>query len=80
MAVTEKTIQQGIKYLAEEMHTSDAEVYRNLRDWYNTAKQNPSPETRAFLSSIPHAGQEPTVEEVLMFMAAQIRSSIKDTK
>lgn len=76
MAITEKTIRQGIKYLAEEMHTSEAEVYRNIQDWYNSAKLNPTSETSAYMNKIPHAGLEPTVEEVLMYMAAQIKSSI----
>ena len=73
MAITEKTIQQCLKYVAEEQHTSEAEVYRSIQLCLDEAKKSTDPHTQAYWRSIPHAGKEPTVEEVLIFMAEQIK-------
>ena len=75
MSITKKTIQNAIKYLAEEQHTSEAVVYENIRQCLAEAKQNPDPNVQAYWNSIPHAGAEPTVEEVLIYLAARIKAN-----
>ena len=76
MAITESTIRQCLKYLAEEQHTSEAEIYKNIQLCLDKAKRSPDPNTQAYWCSIPHAGKEPTVEEVLIYLAVQIKSSL----
>ena len=76
MAITEKTIQQCLKYLAEERHTSEAEIYKNIHLCLDESKQSTDPGVQAYWRSIPRAGEEPTVEEALIYMAAQIKDSL----
>ncbi|MFT3950373.1 MAG: sporulation initiation factor Spo0A C-terminal domain-containing protein [Oscillospiraceae bacterium] len=62
-----------LRDIASKNGTTVAEVRREIQSALDIGMQNPDPLVQAYWNRIPRRGKKPTVEEVLTFLAKQVK-------
>lgn len=63
-----------IRRIAQEHNASEAEVRSEMYEAMNAGRNNSDPEVQARWRTFHFAGDEPTVEEFILWTASQIRA------
>lgn len=71
------TIDQLLKQIARENHTTPENVRREMEEVMRMGQQNPDPAIQARWASIPKKGNTLTLEEFLDYMVNTVRSRRK---
>ncbi len=69
---TEKELKAAadiIKQIAREHHVSEEQVRLDLQEAMNAGRNNPDPAVQARWATFHYAGEEPTVEEFILWTA-----------
>ena len=64
-----------IRRIAQEHHVPEAEVRSEMYEAMKVGRNNPDPEVQARWRTFQFAGDEPTVEEFILWTSSQIRAS-----
>ena len=64
-----------IRQIAREHNVTEYEVRRNMKEAMDVGRSNPDPAVQAKWSGFEYAGDEPTLEEFILWMAGQIKES-----
>lgn len=64
---------RALKKLAKQKGISEKEVRREIEIAIKEAMKSPEPQAQAFWKSIPHKGEQPTPEEVIVYIADMVK-------
>ena len=64
-----------IRQIARENHVTEEEVRRDMKEAMDAGRQNTDPAVQAKWASFEYAGDEPTLEEFILWMAEKIKES-----
>ncbi len=64
---------RALKKLAKQRGISESEVRHEIESAIAEAMKSPEPQAQAFWKSIPHAGEQPTPEEVITYIADMVK-------
>ena len=64
-----------IRQIAREHNVTEDEVRRDMNEAMDAGRSNPDPAVQAKWAGFEYAGDEPTLEEFIMWMAGQIKES-----
>ena len=65
-------IKQVLEAVAKRDNVSVEDVYRNIQDAIDLAFNNPDPEIHKLWLQVPFAGERPTPEEFIPYVAALV--------
>ena len=64
-----------IRQIARENNVTEDEVRRDMKEAMDAGRSNPNPAVQAKWAGFDYAGDEPTLEEFILWMAGQIKES-----
>ena len=64
-----------IRQIARVNYVTEEEVRRDMKEAMDVGRYNPDPAVQAKWAGFEYAGDEPTLEEFILWMAGQIRES-----
>ena len=64
-----------IRQIACDNHVTEAEVRRDMREAMDAGRQNTDPKVQAKWAGFEYAGDEPTLEEFILWMVSKIKES-----
>lgn len=64
-----------IRQIARDNHVTEEEVRRDMKEAMDAGRRNPDPAVQAKWAGFEYAGDEPTLEEFILWMAEKIRGS-----
>ena len=64
-----------IRQIAREHQVTEEEVRRDMKEAMDVGRSNPDPAVQAKWAGFEYSGDEPTLEEFILWMAGQIRES-----
>ena len=64
-----------IRQIARDNHVTEEEVRRDMKEAMDVGRSNPDPAVQAKWAGFEYAGDEPTLEEFILWLAGQIRES-----
>ena len=64
-----------IRQIARDNHVTEEEVRRDMKEAMDVGRSNPDPAVQAKWAGFEYAGDEPTLEEFILWMAGQIKES-----
>ena len=64
-----------IRQIARENHVTEEEVRRDMKEAIDVGRYNPDPAVQAKWAGFEYAGDEPTLEEFILWMVGQIKES-----
>ena len=62
-----------IRQIARENHVTEEEVRRDMKEAMDAGRNNPDLAVQAKWVGFEYAGDEPTLEEFILWMAGQVR-------
>ena len=62
-----------IRQIAREHQVTEEEVRRDMKEAMDVGRCNPDPAVQAKWAGFEYAGDEPTLEEFILWMAGQVR-------
>ena len=62
-----------IRQIARENHATEEEVRRDMKEAMDAGRNNPDLAVQAKWVGFEYAGDEPTLEEFILWMAGQVR-------
>lgn len=68
-----------IRQIAREHHVPEEQVRSDMEEAMNAGRSNPDPSVQARWASFHYAGEEPTVEEFILWTASMARGNDKKT-
>ena len=64
-----------IRQIARENHVTEEEVRRDMKEAMDAGRNNPDPAVQAKWVGFEYVGDEPTLEEFILWMVGQIKES-----
>lgn len=64
-----------IRQIARENHVTEEEVRRDMKEAMDAGRQNTNPAVQTKWAGFEYAGEEPTLEDFILWMAAKIRET-----
>ena len=64
-----------IRQIAREHQVTEEEVRRDMKEAMDVERCNPDPAVQAKWAGFEYAGDDPTLEECILWMAGQIKES-----
>jgi hypothetical protein len=64
-----------IRQIARENHVTEEEVRRDMKEAMDAGRQNTDPVVQAKWADFEYAGEEPMLEEFILWMAEKIKES-----
>ena len=64
-----------IRQIARVNYVTEEEVRRNMKEAMDVGRYNPDPAVQAKWAGFEYDGDEPTLEEFILWMAGQIKES-----
>ena len=64
-----------IRQIARDNHVTEEEVRRDMKEAMDAGRSNPDPAVQAKWADFEYVGDEPTLEEFILWMAGQIKES-----
>ena len=64
-----------IRQIARDNHATEEEVRRDMKEAMDAGRSNPDPAVQAKWAGFEYVGDEPTLEEVILWMVGQIKES-----
>ena len=64
-----------IRHIAREHNVTEDEVRRDMKEAMDAGRSNPDPAVQAKWAGFEYAGDEPTLEEFILWMAEKIKES-----
>ena len=64
-----------IRQIARDNHVTEEEVRRDMKEAMDAGRSNPDPAVQAKWAGFEYSGDEPTLEEFILWMAGQIKES-----
>ena len=64
-----------IRQIAREHQGTEEEVRRDMKEAMDVGRSNPDPAVQAKWAGFEYAGDEPTLEEFILWMAEKIKES-----
>ena len=62
-----------IRQIARDHHVTEDEVRRDMKEAMDAGRNNPDPAVQEKWTRFEYAGDEPTLEEFILWMAGQVR-------
>ena len=62
-----------IRQIARDNHVTEEEVRRDMKEAMDAGRSNPDPAVQAKWAGFEYSGDEPTLEEFILWMAGQVR-------
>ena len=62
-----------IRQIARDNHVTEEEVRRDMKEAMDAGRRNPDPAVQAKWAGFEYSGDEPTLEEFILWMAGQVR-------
>ena len=70
-----KRAESIIRQIARDNHVTEEEVRRDMKEAIDVGRYNPDPAVQAKWAGFEYAGDEPTLEEFILWMVGQIKES-----
>ena len=64
-----------IRQIARENNVTEDEVRRDMKEAMDAGRSNPDPAVQAKWAGFEYAGDDPTLEEFILWMVGQIKES-----
>lgn len=64
-----------IRQIARDNHVTEEEVHRDMKEAMDVGRNNPDPAVQAKWAGFEYAGDEPTLEEFILWLAEKIRGA-----
>ena len=64
-----------IRQIARDNHVTEEEVRRDMKEAMDAGRNNPDPAVQAKWARFEYVGDEPTLEEFILWMVGQIKES-----
>ena len=66
-------VKRILEQIAQKEHTTAAEVRREIMEALAEAQRSPDPAVQARWAAVPRRGKEPTLDEIVDYLAKQVR-------